>query len=81
MVVPTAETNLNIEGVKFVINYTVTVGNDSQTYNYTYSTEDKLLWEAGKKYTYNISIGLNQIEINPTVDNTWESSTPEVEIN
>lgn len=81
LVVPTSETNVGTTGVKFVINYTVTVGNDSQTYDYTYSTENNLSWEAGKKYTYNISIGLNQIEINPTVDNTWTASTPDVEIN
>lgn len=81
LVVPTSETNVGTTGVKFVINYTVTVGNDSQTYDYTYRTENNLSWEAGKKYTYNISIGLNQIEINPTVDNNWDPSTPEVDIN
>ena len=58
MVVPCTATN-------FVINYSVTVGNDTHTYDYTYSTN--LTWEMGKKYNYNISMGLQEIQINPSV--------------
>ena len=32
---------------------------------------DKAVWEMGKKYTYNITIGLNQILFEPTVDD-WD---------
>ena len=35
------------------------------------TAEAKAAWEMGKKYTYNITIGLNQIEIDPTVDK-WD---------
>ena len=58
LVVPCTATN-------FVINYSVTVGNDTHTYDYTYSTN--LTWEMGKKYYYNISMGLQEIQINPSV--------------
>lgn len=33
----------------------------------------KARWEMAKKYTYNITIGLNQIEFEPTVDN-WDDA-------
>lgn len=33
--------------------------------------KDKAIWEMGKKYTYNITIGLNQILFEPTVDD-WD---------
>ena len=61
LVVPCTATN-------FVINYSVTVGDDTHTYDYTYSTG--LTWAMGKKYNYNISMGLQEIQIAPTVS-TW----------
>lgn len=54
----------------FVINYSVKVGDDTHTYDYTYSTG--LTWAMGKKYNYNISMGLQEININPSVT-TWSN--------
>ena len=51
----------------FVVNYTVTVDGVSHDYNYTYDVTANLAWVMGKKYNYNISMGLQEIEINPTV--------------
>ena len=54
----------------FVINYTVTVDQVSHTYNYTHPitpVENGYAWAMGKKYTYNISMGLQKIQINPSV--------------
>lgn len=67
LVVPCTATN-------FVINYSVTVGNDTHTYDYTYSTN--LTWEMGKKYNYNISMGLQEIQINPTVTDWTDLENP-----
>lgn len=66
LVVPCTATN-------FVINYSVTVGNDTHTYDYTYSTD--LNWQMGKKYNYNISMGLQEIQIAPTVADWTDSNT------
>ena len=67
LVVPCTATN-------FIINYSVTVGNDTHTYDYAYSTN--LTWAMGKKYNYNISMGLQDIQIAPTVADWTDSDTP-----
>lgn len=51
----------------FTINYTITVDNDNHTFDYTYKPPTELTWDAGKKYTYNISMTLSEIKIEPTV--------------
>lgn len=60
----------------FVIDYTVTVGGDSHKFTYTHKTStttgtSNLTWAAGKKYTYEITMTLSEIEVSPTVS-TWE---------
>ena len=62
---------------KFEIYYDITANGETHSYVYTYnaSTEanasdmQKLIWGMGKKYTYNISMGLQEIQINPSVEN------------
>lgn len=72
LVVPCNPTN-------FVINYSVTVGNDTHTYNYTYpitAPNSGTAWQMGTKYNYNISMGLQEIQIAPTVADWTDSDTP-----
>lgn len=57
----------------FTINYTVTQNGTSFTYDYNYNPGSST-WEAGKKYSYNITITLQEIKITPTVD-TWGTAT------
>ena len=67
LVLPTAS-----EAKSFTINYTIKNGSDVTTYNYTYDfTSD---WKMSSKYTYNITIGLNVIEIDPDVIG-WTTET------
>ena len=60
----------------FVVNYTITAGGENHNYNYTYTITDGVnstfAWAMGKKYTYNISMGLAGITIAPTVTD-WDS--------
>ena len=61
------------------INYTITMDDVSTTYNfdYVFALSGDFEWEPGKKYTYNITLNLQEIKIAPSVD-TWadgESST------
>ena len=59
----------------FVVNYTITAGGEGHNYNYTYpitAPGEGTAWEMGKKYTYNISMGLAGITIAPTVTD-WDS--------
>lgn len=72
-------------GVKFTISYTITDPDGQTSHNYTYDYGDgdgeNVEWAAGKKYTYSISMNVNEIRIDPTV-NTWgEGVTPGVDIN
>lgn len=59
----------------FVVNYTITAGGENHNYNYTYPITDgensTFAWAMGKKYIYNISMGLQGIVINPSVVN-WD---------
>ena len=59
----------------FVVNYTITAGGESHTYNYTHTITDgassTFAWAMGKKYTYNIAMGLTGITISPTVTD-WD---------
>ncbi len=60
----------------FVINYTVTQstaagGTENRTYQYKHPLTNTV-WEAGKKYTYNINISLNEIEVDPSVTE-WDT--------
>lgn len=58
-----------VSGTKsFVINYTITNGGDTTTFNYTYSTTAE--WKMAYKYTYNVNITLTGIDVNPVVS-TW----------
>lgn len=60
----------------FVVNYTITADGENHEYNYTYPITDgenqTFAWAMGKKYTYNISMGLAGITIAPTVTD-WDS--------
>ena len=70
---------------KFVINYTTIFNGVTQNFNYTYnntttvtdegvtSTVRKQTWTAGKKYTYNITMTLSEIEVDPEV-NPWDGA-------
>lgn len=63
----------NVKATNFVINYTITQGEQGEqvehTFNYTY--ELKSAWDAAKKYTYAVNITLSKIEIDPSVDE-WD---------
>ena len=67
LVLPTAS-----EAKSFTINYTITNGSDETTYNYTHNFTSE--WNMSSKYTYNITIGLNVIEIDPDVI-AWTTET------
>ena len=54
---------------KFIIHFTM--NNNAYTYEYTPATT-KL--EQGHKYTYNITLTLTEIRINPTVDAGWDNA-------
>ena len=73
LVVPCNPTN-------FVINYSVKVGTDTHTYNYTYpitpATAPGTAWAMGTKYIYKISMGLQEIQIAPTVADWTDSENP-----
>lgn len=58
----------------FTINYTLTQdGGIANTYDYTYTLPEGGKWEMAKKYFYNISFDLTEIEVNPTVT-IWDAS-------
>lgn len=67
LVLPTAS-----EAKSFTINYTITNGSDKTTYNYTHKFTSE--WNMSSKYTYNITIDLNVIEIDPDVID-WTTET------
>lgn len=73
LVVPS---NLTGDNPYFVINYTVTQSTAAgQTEDRKYQYKHPLtntIWEAGKKYTYNINISLNEIEVAPSVTE-WDT--------
>lgn len=60
----------------FTINYTITYGTVSTTYDYTheFAKSAEFVWEPGKKYTYNITLNLNEIKVAPSVD-IWNPVT------
>ena len=58
----------------FTINYTLTQeGGTANTYDYTYTLPAGATWEMAKKYFYNISFDLTEIEVNPSVTD-WDAS-------
>lgn len=65
-----------VDGVDpyFIITYTIKQGDGYKTYTYKHLLKD-VVWEAAKKYTYNINITLKEIEVSPTVVD-WEIVTP-----
>ena len=65
----------------FTINYTVTDGGNSNTFNYTHTITGtpQPTWDMAKKYTYNVTITLNEIQITPIVDG-WDDTTPATEV-
>lgn len=50
----------------FTINYTIKQGDGSKQYSYKHDLST-VVWEMGKKYTYNINITLHEIKVSPTV--------------
>lgn len=67
-------------GANFVITYSVADSDQvSHEYKYTYPIT-AANWDAGKKYTYNVTMNVNEIQITPTVVD-WDPSTPGVNIN
>ena len=60
----------------FVISYTIKQSDGNKTYTYKHLLKD-VVWEAAKKYTYNINITLKEIEVSPTVDD-WDIVNPVV---
>ena len=57
----------------FVITYTVKQSDGDKTYTYKHVLKDQV-WEAAKKYTFNINITLKEIEVDPEVEE-WEEET------
>jgi len=74
LVIPGTETS-------FTINYTLKQSDNTvNTYDYTYIPQTPGTWEMAKKYTYAITITLQEIKVNPTVtpwDDTDEKGTPD----
>ena len=66
------------DATSIVINYTVTAGGDTHTYNYTFDPSE---WVAGKKYTYNVSMSLSEIVINPSIVDWGTGTTEGITIN
>ena len=60
-------------GRKFVISYQV----DGKDFTYTYPVSQT--WEQGKKYTYNVTMTLNEIKITPSITD-WTTVTPATEV-
>lgn len=60
----------------FVIDYTITIGQNAQNFTYTFTPDSPLTWEAGKKYTYNIVITLSEIMVTPSVTE-WSDTDEE----
>lgn len=60
----------------FVIDYTITIGQNAQNFTYTYTPGSALTWDAGKKYTYNIVITLSEIMVTPSVTE-WSDTDEE----
>lgn len=69
----------------FVINYTIDqdaneeTTNDINTFDFTYTFPTNTNWEMAKKYTYNITINLQEIKVRPSVTEwttTDESDIP-----
>lgn len=55
------------EQTSFTVNYTIThEGGVTNTYNYTHTLSGN--WEMAKKYIYNITLNLNEILIDPSVE-------------
>lgn len=58
----------------FTINYTLTQADGTaNTYDYTYTLPDGGSWDMAKKYFYNISFDLREIEVDPSVTD-WDAS-------
>ncbi|MBR6541271.1 MAG: fimbrillin family protein [Bacteroidales bacterium] len=72
-------------GVQFTISYTITDpdGTTSHDYTYVYGDGDgeNVEWAAGKKYTYSISMNVNEIRIDPRVTDWSAQNTTGVDIN
>lgn len=62
----TKSNEANAKNLSFTINYTVTQGEKSFTYDYTHVFET-VTWDPGKKYTYAVTITLKEITIDPSV--------------
>ena len=59
----------------FTINYTLTQSdNTANTYDYTYNLPTGT-WEMAKKYFYNITISLSEIEVTPSITDWIETNT------
>lgn len=63
-VVPSNQTSIKID---------YTLGGVDHTYTHELTTLGT--WDAGKRYTYNITIGASEIKFNPTVED-WADHTP-----
>lgn len=65
----------------FTINYTVTDGGNSNTFNYTHTItgSPQPTWDMAKKYTYNVTITLNEIQITPSITD-WTTVSPATEV-
>lgn len=74
LVVPTTDEDYNNH---FVINYSImqTDANGTASYkDYSYKHTLNADWAMGKKYTYNITINMHEIQVAPTVTN-WDPQT------
>lgn len=61
----------------FTINYTI----DGQEFDYVYTPTPAVTWDAGTKYTYNITMTPALIQVNPSVTTWSPASLPGVDLN
>ncbi len=79
LVVPNTVAYTGNDKPYFVINYSIKQGTEVKPYSYKHDLST-VVWEMGKKYTYNININLHEIKVNPSVevwDNKDEKGTEE----
>lgn len=75
LVVPNEKAYTEEDKPYFTINYTIKQGTKDKQYSYKHDLST-VIWDMGKKYTYNINITLHEIEVSPSVGD-W---TPNEEI-
>ena len=79
LVVPNTYNQSGDKKLSFTINYTITQDSKNFTYNYTH-TLPETTWAHGTKYTYAITITLQEIKITSSVNNWTEGSSTDANL-